>query len=89
MTSEVMSKNQKSWAETPPSNPPLRGVIGEFVENQTWLDKLSNPLQSWLLNFFGQPGEPNRKIKDALNMLCTPYSLIYQLEPGVLRCCSI
>src|SRR5438552_2685377 len=75
MTSEVMSKNQKSWAETPPSNPPLRGVIGEFVENQTWLDKLSNPLQSWLLNFFGQPGEPNRKIKDALNGTWLGHSL--------------
>ena len=66
MSSEVMP-DQKSWADTPPLNPPIRRVIGEFVENQTWLDKLGEPIQNWLLNFFGQPGQPNRKLKDVLN----------------------
>jgi nitrite reductase/ring-hydroxylating ferredoxin subunit/uncharacterized membrane protein len=67
MASNTVQNQQKSWAETPPINPPLRHAISEYVENQTWLDKLSNPLQSWLLKLFGQPGEPNRKIKDMLN----------------------
>src|SRR5947207_10189984 len=67
MTSEVMPADQKSWAETPPMNPPLRYAIGNIVERQTWLDKLAEPFQGWLLKLFGQPGQPNRKIKDYLN----------------------
>src|SRR5579872_4878832 len=59
MSSEVMPANQQSWTETPPQNPPIRHLIGQFVESQTWLDKLAAPLQSWLLKLFGQPGEPN------------------------------
>lgn len=67
MSTEVTSQKQKSWAETPPLNPPLRHAVGELVENQTWLDKLAGPIQNWLLKFFGQPGQPNRKVKDMLN----------------------
>jgi nitrite reductase/ring-hydroxylating ferredoxin subunit/uncharacterized membrane protein len=69
MSSDVtaVTTQQKSWTETPPLNPPLRHVIGEVVENQTWLDKLAAPIQNWLLQFFGQPGQPNRKLKDLLN----------------------
>lgn len=67
MTSEVMPADQKSWAETPPMNPPLRYAIGNLVERQTWLDRLAAPFQDWLLKLFGQPGQPNRKIKDFLN----------------------
>jgi nitrite reductase/ring-hydroxylating ferredoxin subunit/uncharacterized membrane protein len=67
MTTNVPSAEQKSWAETPPNSPPIRHAIGAFVENQTWLDKLANPIQQWLLRFFGQPGQPNRKVKDMLN----------------------
>src|SRR2546421_10875230 len=67
MTTNVQSAEQKSWAETPPNSPPIRHAIGEIVENQTWLDKLANPIQQWLLRFFGQPGQPNRKVKDVLN----------------------
>ncbi len=67
MSSEVVSGETKSWADTPPANPPLRHAVSEFVENQSWLDRLADPLQNWLLQLFGQPGEPNRKIKDILN----------------------
>ncbi len=67
MASEVTTGNQKSWTETPPANPPLRHAIGEFVENQSWLDTVAEPLQNWLLAFFGQPGQPRRKLKDMLN----------------------
>ena len=67
MSSEVMPANQQSWTETPPQNPPIRHAIAQVVERQTWLDKLAAPLQSWLLKLYGQPGEPNRKIKDMLN----------------------
>jgi nitrite reductase/ring-hydroxylating ferredoxin subunit/uncharacterized membrane protein len=67
MSSEVMPGQQKSWTETPPMNPPIRHAIAEVVENQTWLDKLADPFQNWVLKLFGQPGEPNRKIKDVLN----------------------
>ena len=62
MTTNVQSAEQKSWTETPPNSPPIRHAIGEFVENQTWLDKRANPIQQWLLRFFGQPGQPNRKV---------------------------
>ncbi len=67
MSTEVTTTQQKSWAETTPLNPPIRHVIGEVVENQTWLDTLAAPIQSWLLQFFGQPGQPNRKLKSILN----------------------
>ena len=67
MSSEVLSPEQKSWTETPPKNPPIRYAIARVVESQKWLDKLAEPLQNWLLKLFGQPGEPNRKVKDALN----------------------
>jgi nitrite reductase/ring-hydroxylating ferredoxin subunit/uncharacterized membrane protein len=67
MSTEVTSTPQKSWAETPPLNPPIRHLIDQIVESQIWLDKLATPIQSWLLKFFGQPGQPNRKLKDALN----------------------
>jgi nitrite reductase/ring-hydroxylating ferredoxin subunit/uncharacterized membrane protein len=75
MTSDVMPTEQRSWAETPPANPPLRHAISEFVERQTWLDKLAAPFQSWLLQLFGQPGDPNRKIKDMLNGTWLGHSL--------------
>jgi nitrite reductase/ring-hydroxylating ferredoxin subunit/uncharacterized membrane protein len=67
MTAEVIQGDQKSWADTPPMNPPLRYVIARVVESQTWLDKLGTPLQNWLLKLYGQPGQPNRRIKDVLN----------------------
>jgi len=67
MTAGVVQGEQKSWAETPPPSPPLRHAIGQAVESQRWLDKLATPLQNWLLKLFGQPGQPNRKIKDLLN----------------------
>ncbi|HEY6286723.1 MAG TPA: DUF2231 domain-containing protein, partial [Ktedonobacteraceae bacterium] len=67
MTAEVMQGEQKSWAETPPMNPPLRYAIARVVESQTWLDTLGTPLQNWLLRLFGQPGQPNRRLKDILN----------------------
>lgn len=67
MTTNVQPVEKKSWAETPPGSPPVRHVIGELVENQAWLERLANPIQQWLLRFFGQPGQVNRKIKDMLN----------------------
>jgi nitrite reductase/ring-hydroxylating ferredoxin subunit/uncharacterized membrane protein len=67
MTAEVNPSGQKSWMETPPVSPAIRHYVAAIVENQTWLDKVANPLQSWLLKFFGQPGQPNRKFKDVLN----------------------
>jgi nitrite reductase/ring-hydroxylating ferredoxin subunit/uncharacterized membrane protein len=67
MTTEVIQGGQRSWSETPPMNPPLRYAIARIVENQAWLDTLGTPIQSWLLKFFGQPGQPNRRIKDLLN----------------------
>ena len=67
MTAEVMPGEQRSWADTPPMNPPLRYAIARVVESQTWLDKLGAPLQGWLSKLYGQPGQPNRRIKDILN----------------------
>ena len=67
MTTELEQGKQKSWTETPPMNPPIRYAIARVVESQTWLDKLGEPLQNWLLQLYGQPGRPNRRIKDLLN----------------------
>ena len=67
MTAEVMQGEQKSWADTPPMNPPLRYAIARVVESQAWLDKLGTPLQNLLLQLYGQPGQPSRRIKDMLN----------------------
>src|SRR5438067_704662 len=75
MSSDVIQGEQRTWAETPPMNPPLRHVIGEVVERQTWLDKLANPIQNALLALFGQPGQPTRKIKDMLNGTWLGHSL--------------
>src|SRR2546429_5452609 len=67
MTAEVMQGEQKSWADTPPMNPALRYAIARVVESQAWLDRLGTPLQNWLLQLYGQPGQPSRRIKDILN----------------------
>ncbi|HEV2581818.1 MAG TPA: Rieske 2Fe-2S domain-containing protein [Ktedonobacteraceae bacterium] len=67
MSTNAPVTRQKSWAETPPQNPLLRHLISEVVENQTWLERLATPVQNWLLRFFGQPGQPARKLKDMLN----------------------
>ena len=67
MTTEMIPGEQKSWSETPPSNPPIRFAIASVVENQTWLDSLATPLQNWLLKLFGQPEDPNRVVKNILN----------------------
>src|SRR5438270_3726051 len=75
MSSDVIQGEQSTWAEAPPMNPPLRHVIGEVVERQTWLDKLANPIQNALLALFGQPGQPTRKIKDMLNGTWLGHSL--------------
>jgi len=75
MSSDVVQGVNRSWAETPPVNPALRHAIGEVVERQTWLDKLANPVQNWLLAFFGQPGQPKRKMKDMLNGTWLGHSL--------------
>ena len=68
MTAQVTLGEQNSWAETPPMNPPIRYAIARVVESQTWLDKLGGPLQNWLLQLYGQPEQPNRRIKDIVNV---------------------
>lgn len=75
MSTDVMQSEQRGWAETPPMNPPLRHAIGVVVERQTWLDRLAAPVQNWLLKLFGQPGSPNRQVKDALNGTWLGHSL--------------
>ncbi len=67
MTAELSPEEQRSWTQTPPLYPPLRHAVEEVVETQTWLDKVADPIQNWLLKFFGQPGTPTRKFKDVLN----------------------
>jgi len=67
MTAEQSPQELKSWTQTPPLSPPLRHVVENVVESQTWLDKLADPIQNWLSKFFGQGGQPQRKLKDMLN----------------------
>jgi len=75
MTTGVTLEEQKSWVETPPSNPSLRYAIARIVENQTWLDTLATPLQNWFLQLYGQPGQPSRRIKDILNGIWLGHAL--------------
>lgn len=67
MSTEAIQEPQKSWTQVPPATPPLRHAIAQAVEDQMWLEKLATPFQHWVLQLFGQPGEAQRKIKDALN----------------------
>lgn len=67
MTSDVITTQPHSWVETPPKNPPLRRASAKLLTRMPWLDKLSNPLQRWITQLYGQPGQPTYKIKDALN----------------------
>lgn len=64
---QTTTSSERGWAETPPVSPPLRHVIGELVERQSWTDSLAIPFQDWLLKLYGQPGQPGRKVKDLLN----------------------
>ena len=56
MSTNVPTTSQKSWTETPPLNPPIRHLIGEVVENQTWLDKLAPDIPHPILAFKGEQG---------------------------------
>ncbi len=55
MTTEINTKANRSWMDTPPLSPPIRHLSGEIVESQLWLDKLSDPLQDWLHSWFTTP----------------------------------
>lgn len=55
MTLDIEMEINKSWMETPPLAPPLRHVSGVWVENQTWLDTLADPLQNWLKSLSRSP----------------------------------
>ncbi len=67
MSTETIQEQQHSWTQNPPATPPLRYLIAQVAEQQMWLDRLAQPFQRWVLKLFGQPGEPQRKIKDILN----------------------
>jgi len=53
--------------ETPPTTPLIRHLSDQLVASMPWLDKLADPLQQSIGKLFGQPGQPNYKIKDMLN----------------------
>ncbi|MBA2678506.1 MAG: Rieske 2Fe-2S domain-containing protein [Ktedonobacteraceae bacterium] len=55
-----------SWMDTPPRSPLLRRLNSQLIGSMPWLDKVSTPVQSWTNKLFGQPGEPNYKLKDFL-----------------------
>ncbi len=67
MSINVVPGGQRSWTETPPIDPPVRNIVGELVENQTWLDTLATPFQNWLAKAFGKQGDPQYVAKDILN----------------------
>jgi nitrite reductase/ring-hydroxylating ferredoxin subunit/uncharacterized membrane protein len=67
MTVNALPGDLKSWTETPPLNPPIRNIVAELVENQSWLDKLAAPLQNWQAKVFGKQDDPQYVAKDMLN----------------------
>ncbi|GAC1356800.1 MAG: hypothetical protein PVS3B1_02560 [Ktedonobacteraceae bacterium] len=60
------SDQTTSWMDTPPRGPLLRHLNSQLIANMPWLDKVSKPVQNWTAKLFGQPGEPNYKLKDFL-----------------------
>lgn len=67
MVSETSTEQTTSWVETPPTTPPVRRITGLMIAKMPWLDKLADPFQNWLHQFYGQPGQPNYKLKDYFN----------------------
>jgi nitrite reductase/ring-hydroxylating ferredoxin subunit/uncharacterized membrane protein len=67
MSINVVPGGQRSWVETPPLDPPVRNIVDELVESQTWLDTLAAPIQGWLAMVFGKQGDPQYVAKDILN----------------------
>src|SRR6266699_2637916 len=67
MTVNALPGDLKSWTETPPLNPPIRNIVAELVENQSWLDKLATPLQNWQAKVFGKQDDLQYVAKDMLN----------------------
>lgn len=62
------SVTQRSWAETPPISPPIRTITGELIASQNWLEKLADPVQNWVKNFYGTPGKSTlTTLKNFLN----------------------
>jgi len=67
MASDVNTQPATSWMETPPATPTLKNLSGRLVNALPWLDKISQPVQSSIAKFYGEPGQPTYKIKDLLN----------------------
>lgn len=67
MTSDVITTQPHSWVDTPPKAPALRNMSARLLTRMPWLDKLSGPLQRWIAQLYGQPGQPSYKVKDMLN----------------------
>src|SRR5690242_14633532 len=64
----IQPTDQKtSWMETPPLTPGLKHFTGELIASQPWLDTLSKPLQGWVAKLYGEPKQPNYRLKDFLN----------------------
>lgn len=56
-----------SWMETPPSSPTIKHLSGSMIAGMSWLDKLSQPVSSWIAKLYGQPGQSSYRFKDILN----------------------
>jgi len=52
----IQESGLKDWTETPPLSPATRRLSGRLVESQAWLDKLADPLQSWVKRLIDRPG---------------------------------
>lgn len=68
MASTTTTQSQKrSWIQTPPLAPQVKHLTGELIESMPWLDKVTQPVKSWLAGLFGDPKDPRYRIKDFLN----------------------
>lgn len=67
MAAKVTTEQTRSWMETPPLTPAFKRLSGELIARMPWLDKLANPLQSWMHKLYGKPGQASYKVKDLLN----------------------
>lgn len=66
MSTDVTTR-RTSWVDTPPRSPFLRNLSATLLTKMPWLDGIAGPLQKWINKAYGEPGQPQYKVKDMLN----------------------
>ena len=71
----ISSNHHTSWVDTPPRAPAVRHLSSTMLTRMPWLDKVATPLQQWISRFYGNPAQPQYRIKDFLNGMWLGHAL--------------